>query len=184
MTQQHPAMQTFQLPEAGYPMLTRMISSPLFIEPLPSKEVVEHRAAQLLASLAAQPQRQAELVSAALHEAMQSRVSEEAVTWTVGQDHPLIPKVKIVRMFLDRGGVEVYSVAEDGKTAMRNLVPLTSVRLVEEFMPLEVFVEELTAAEEDEDDDDSDPGEVPDPSGQPPQPSIVAVSPPNGQPPS
>jgi len=81
---------------------------------------------------------------------------EDPLTWAVTQPHPLVPEWRIVRMFVDRGGVEVYSVAEGGLRAVRNLIPMTQIRLIEEEMPLSVFVDELAAAEDDGDDDDDD----------------------------
>jgi hypothetical protein len=80
-----------------------------------------------------------------------SKGKEDPVAWVVSQSHPLVPQVNVVRMFLDRGGVEVYSVSHDGKAGMRNLIPISHVRLVEEAMPIDVFVEELNAAENDGD---------------------------------
>jgi hypothetical protein len=82
-----------------------------------------------------------------------SKGKEDPVAWVVSQPHPLVPQVNVVRMFLDRGGVEVYSVSHDGKAGMRNLIPISHVRLVEEAMPIDVFVEELNAAENDGDDE-------------------------------
>jgi len=128
-----------ELPNPGFPMVTRMISNSLLPE---------------------EGQR------------------EEPITWVLSQPHPLVPNMKVVRMFVDRGGVEVYSVPDDGKNGMRNLIPMSWVRLVEEVMPLDVFVEELAAAESDggdDDDDDDEPGLTPDV-----QPA-VASAPSNGQ---
>lgn len=119
-------LKTVELPAPQFPMLTRMISSPLF------------------------------------------RGEEEAITWVVGQGHPLVPDMKVIRMFVDRGGVEVYSVSADGRNGTRNLVPMPMVRFIEEAMPLEVFVDELAAAESDVDDEDDEPEPEPAP-------------PPNGQ---
>jgi hypothetical protein len=84
----------------------------------------------------------------------------EPIVWVVGMDHPLSEIAKVVRMFVDRGGVEVYSVAKDetGTRGVRNLIPMTQIRLIEEAMPLDIFAEELAAAESDEDDEpDPDP---------------------------
>jgi hypothetical protein len=91
---------------------------------------------------------------------------EDPVTWIVTQPHPLVPAMRVVRMFTDHGGVEIYSVSADGANGMRNLIPLTQIRLIEEAMPLDVFIEELAAAEDDDDDDeggtgDTDPTPVP-----------------------
>jgi hypothetical protein len=123
---------TVELPEPGFPMLTRMISSALFPE----------------------------------------NGREEPVTWVVGKPHPLVPDVRVVRMFVDRGGVEVYSVTADGSSGMRNLIPMSRIRLIEEAMPLEVFIEELAAAEDDAPVDDEELEET--------APTATAVAP-NGQ---
>jgi hypothetical protein len=77
-----------------------------------------------------------------------SKGREEAVTWALSQEHPLVPQVRVERMFLlENLGVEVYSVSLDGKVAMRHFVPMAWIRLVEEVMPLDVFVAELEIAE-------------------------------------
>lgn len=78
------------------------------------------------------------------------------LVWILAKEHPLNNGWQIRRMFVDSSGVEVYSVSPDGQHGIRNLVPMSRVRLVEEAMSLEVFVEELAVAEEDDDDDDSD----------------------------
>jgi hypothetical protein len=97
---------------------------------------------------------------------------EEAITWAVGQPHPLVPDAyKVIRMFIDLGGVEIYSLSLDGKNGMRNTIPTGKIRFTEEAMPLNVFGEELYAAEsegapvgplsagdsDDDDDDDDEP---------------------------
>ena len=103
----------------------------------------------------------------------ESNGKEVPTTWIVGQPHPLVPEMKIVRMFVDRGGVEIYSVSGDGKTGMRNLVPMSWIRLTEEAMPLDVFIEELEAAESEEPEEPEEPElePTPAPNGQPVPPS-------------
>jgi hypothetical protein len=77
---------------------------------------------------------------------------EEPVQWIVGEAHPLVPNTRVMRMFVEDGVVEVYSVSNDPKggapAGMRNLVPIDHVILVEEAMPFEVFVECLEEAED------------------------------------
>lgn len=91
----------------------------------------------------------------------------EPMVWIVDEDHPLISGVKIVRMYIVDGGVEVYSVMPDGKHGMRETIPSFELRLMQEVMPAAVFLTELQAAdagvsagadddEEYEDDDDDD----------------------------
>jgi len=100
-------VRTIELPEPGYPMLTRMITNNFFSE----------------------------------------TGKESAVTWIVGKEHPLVPEMKVMRMFIDRGGVEVYSASNDGHTGMRNVVPMSWVRLIEEAMPIDVFATEMDIGE-------------------------------------
>lgn len=106
--------------------------------------------------------------------------SQAPATWVVSQPHPLVPDMMVVRMFVDRGGVEVYS--HDGRNGMRNLIPMTWVRLIEEVMPLDVFAEELAAAESDEPDDDDNDDDDDTAPGHPPDVPVQASAPPNGQP--
>jgi len=129
-----PTGNVVQLPEPGFPMLTRMISNALFPDASPQVVGCPHCKANISIDRAG--------------------AKEEPVTWIVGQPHPLVPDMKVMRMFVDRGGVEVYSVSADGRAGMRNLVPMSYIRLIEEAMPLDVFIEELAAAEEE----DPEPG--------------------------
>lgn len=118
MTVHNIAPQVVELPAPQFPMLTRVVSSPIFSD------------------------------------------RDPAITWGIGAPHPLVPDTyKVIRMFVDRGGVEVYSVSSDGKNGMRNLIPMERVRFIEEAMPLDVFVDELDAAESAGDDDDDEPDE-------------------------
>jgi len=80
---------------------------------------------------------------------------EEVVHWALTQAHPFIPGMTIMRMFVLTSTVEVYSRANDG-TCMRDTIPMARVRLAQEGMPPQVFVEEITAAEGGGDDDDDD----------------------------
>lgn len=87
----------------------------------------------------------------------------DALMWKVGEDHPMASGWKIVRMFLDGAGVEVYALPPSNGSGhfTRNFIPIASVRFTEEIMSVEVFVEELTAAEEEDADDDDDPDDSP-----------------------
>lgn len=142
-----PAIQTIALPPPGYPMVTRMISDPLFPPEHPSDK-------------------------------------EEPVTWVVSKPHPLVPAMNVVRMFVEGAGVAVYSVAGDGTSGMRNLIPTVRTRLVEEAMPLDIFIDELTIAESDADAPDDEEDESPEapPEDAPPQ-KPQAVPPPDDDPP-
>lgn len=102
---------------------------------------------------------------------------ETPVTWAISLGHPLVPKMRVVRMFiLEDGDVEIYSLSDDGSNGMRNRVPKNRIRLVEEGMPLEVFVEELAAAEAESggNDDDDEPDE-PEAEEEPELPPVIAA---------
>ena len=95
---------------------------------------------------------------------------DEPITWAVRAPHPFVPETyTVVRMFIDLGGVEIYSLANDGKSGMRNIIPTSKIRFTEEAMGFDVFKEELeaamyagapvgplSAADDDDDDDDDD----------------------------
>jgi hypothetical protein len=96
----------------------------------------------------------------------------EAIIWAINAPHPLTESYKIIRMFVDLGGVEIYSMSIDGKNGMRNIIPTSKIRFTEEAMPLNVFGEELYAAEfaaapvgplavDNDDDDDEDDNDDP-----------------------
>ena len=147
------SVRTVELPAPGYPMVTRMISDPLF----PPEQL---------------------------------GAKEEPVTWVVSKPHPLVPEMNVVRMFVEEGGgaVAVYSVAANGSTGMRNFIPMARTRLVEEAMPLEVFIDELAIAESGEDppDDEAPPqdGSPQEPQADPTPddtPPATAEPPPDGQ---
>lgn len=121
---------TIELPEPGYPVVTRIISNGLFPD---------------------------------------ESGRNEPITWTVGQKHPLVDSMRVVRMFISSGGVEIYSVAKDGQSGTRNFLPTNWVRLVEEAMPIDIFAEELADAEAGGDDGDDELDPEPEPV-EPPMP--------------
>jgi hypothetical protein len=98
---------------------------------------------------------------------------EDPVTWMCNQPHPLVPQMKVIRMFYIRGvGLEIYSLPDSEQSQippMRNFVPTHWVRFVEEIMPAEIFVEELAYSEAGGD-DDPDPDPDPDALGDPGDP--------------
>lgn len=165
MTMQTVATKTIELAPPGAIVLTRMVSDPLFPETKPQVMACPHCKQNLSLPLPTQGK-------------------EEPITWVISKQHPLLPDMKVIRMFLDHDGVEVYSVSADGRSGMRNMVPMAKIRLTEEAMALDVFAEELAAAEDDDEDPEpGDPGDPGDPgeNGEPP-PALVPVS--NGQSPS
>jgi|HubBroStandDraft_6_1064221.scaffolds.fasta_scaffold878644_1 hypothetical protein len=118
-------------------------------------------------------------MSAAVREPMLMRViaspppgrrsAEEPVVWFVSRPHPFVPGLKVVRMFLNHDGVEVYSLSSDGKAGMRNLIPMSRIRFIEEAMSLDVFVEELAVSK-----DGSGGEREPEPSKATQAPSVAA----------
>lgn len=143
---------TTKLPDPGFPMLTRMITEGLFTE----------KGTPATANAPATPTVQPK---------------DQSLTWVVSEPHPLLPDCKVVRMFVTEDGVMVYAWPSDGKAGMRNLIPNSRIRMVEEVMPPEVFIEELAAAESDDEPDDPTDDEPEDEL----RPQPVQTS--NGQPP-
>ncbi len=87
------------------------------------------------------------------------------ITWVLGKPHPISKGMTIVRMFIDDlGGVEVYSTPAAGAPPdllpVRNRLPVEQVKLTEEVMSPDVFVEEIAAAEGTEEPDD-EPDDLP-----------------------
>jgi hypothetical protein len=77
--------------------------------------------------------------------------------WQLSQPHPFISGMRVTRMFLEDDCVAIYSSTEDGSSCVRNTIPMSAVvHLVEEAMPLEVWIQEIYAAEEGPVDDDDD----------------------------
>jgi hypothetical protein len=93
------------------------------------------------------------------------------VTWKVGTAHPFVPNMKIVSIFINGGFVEIYS-ATGSQAGMRDLIPISFLRLSREAMPFDVFVEELLDAElrSDEDEEDEEEDEDTEPDLTPPPP--------------
>jgi hypothetical protein len=151
MTQ--PMPMRMQLPAPGFPMVTRVVSSPLFPPDPPSVNLADYLRPELLRALT---RVEGERLQQALTAASATQ-REEPVTWVVAQSHPFVPTMKIVRMFIAEDGVSVYSCAEGGAEGMRNLIPMHTVRFVEEGMPIDIFVDELNLAEQDGPDEPTEP---------------------------
>lgn len=102
----------------------------------------------------------------------------KTITWVLGGMHPMIADCRVVRMYVDRGGVDVYSVPIKGGTeGTRHHIPQHLIRLVEEGMSIEVLADEIALAESGDDDEieGEEEGENVEVVQQPPTP------PPNGQ---
>ena len=95
--------------------------------------------------------------------------------WIVSEKHPYVPDLSVMRMFNDRGGIEIYSASSDAKSCIRDFVPMARVRLSQEAMPVDVYVDELRAAELGDGDEEEDESVEPEPD----EPSTEAPS--NGQ---
>lgn len=102
------------------------------------------------------------------------------VVWIVSRPHPLESRMKIVRMFIGDGEVEIYAASDDGKTCTRNRLPMRMVRLIEEGMPPDMFVEEIDSAEYDE--PPPGPGLPPEEPEDDPPPTHPQVAPTNQSP--
>jgi hypothetical protein len=80
-------------------------------------------------------------------------------------------------MFIDGDLIEVYST--DGKIGMRDLIPMSTVRLAEEGMPLDTYEEEIdlsAARSAGEDLEDPEPDPEPEDESPPQQVSEQAPS--------
>lgn len=143
------------LPEIGYPRLVRLVSDPIYPQAEARTAACPHcqKAVTIPVPVAA----------------------KEPVTWIIGGPHPLLADMKVIAMYLVDDGVDVYSVALDGKSGIRNFVPSKTMRLTQDTMPLHVFAKELNAAETGEDDDEGE-----DEPEEPEEPAVV----PNGSNPS
>jgi hypothetical protein len=116
---------------------------------------------------------------------------EDAITWAINAPHPLVPAYKLIRMFIDLGGVEIYSLSLDGRSGMRNIIPTDKIRFIEEAMPVPVFGEELYAAESaaapvgplsvdsGDDDEDDDGGDEPESDQDEPTGPVLSTQPPS-----
>ena len=164
-----------ELPAPGYPMLTRLISKPIFCDGF--KANVTKLAGQFLNDSSTQSATRQQIVAAIIDIAVKVLGEKiEPMVWIVGNPHPLVPGCKVVRMFIVNNGVEIYSSPSDPANVllMRNTIPNENVLLIEEAMPLDIFVEELSASEGG-DDDEIDPDE-PDEPVTPPAPQANPVS--------
>jgi hypothetical protein len=82
----------------------------------------------------------------------------QPVLWLLGEAHPMMPDMKVMRMYVVMGvAVEVYSAAANGTMGCRHTIPWPFVRLCEEVMDPETFVEEITEAERDSGDEPETP---------------------------
>ena len=84
----------------------------------------------------------------------------EPLTWKLKGDHPYVPEMKVMAMFLHSSILEIYST--DGKTGLRERIPMTRVRITQEYISSDIFNDELDASEVkhldiDEEDEDDEP---------------------------
>lgn len=81
------------------------------------------------------------------------------LNWSLGNDHPLVDGARVIGLFfLDRDGIEVYSMSSDRTTGIRDYLPMARIRHVQEAMPPDIFITEFLAADGGDDDDDDDDG--------------------------
>lgn len=160
MTMSVPTIQPV-LPEPEYPMITLMISDSVFPrKPDPKTMACPHCKGTIAVPV---PETKSD-----------KKEEPEPIFWLVSKPHPFVPDMKIVRMFKIRDIVNVYSVSNDEKVGMRDRVPMQSVRLLEDGMPFDVFIEEMEDDEEYDPDDDrlvmletEEPDPEPEPNNQP-----------------
>lgn len=79
---------------------------------------------------------------------------KEPTAWLLNRPHPLAGEAKIVRMYRDDGGVEVYS--SDGKMFVRTFVPERVIRFCDEAMSEDTFVEFIEISELDEEEEEEE----------------------------
>lgn len=99
---------------------------------------------------------------------------KKLITWILNYPHPLANGAKILRMFFEDGGIEVYS--SDGHMYVRTFVPERYIKFFDETMSEETFVDEVAASEEEDEPD------LPEPDPAEPEPDPPAAAAPNGQP--
>jgi hypothetical protein len=84
----------------------------------------------------------------------------DPLTWQLKGPHPYLPDMKVMAMFLHNGILEIYST--DGKTGIRERIPMNRVRITQEHIVSEILLDEIDASEvkhlglDDVDDDDED----------------------------
>jgi len=106
---------------------------------------------------------------------------DKAINWEVGKPHPFVSTMKVIAMYVNGALVEIYSVSMESREGMRDLVPLHRTRIIREAMPIEIWAEELAAAEAGPDDDPPDPDDD-EPDDEPEPGTAETVPPPvNGQ---
>lgn len=140
--------QTITLPAPRYPLVSRLVTSPIFGDPTNPD-----------GTPALNPDG--------------SKKRAEPIVWALSKPNPLTEAATIVRMFVVEEGIEIYSIAQNGGPGIRNTIPFAMVRIVEEVMPPEVFAAVLGAASDADAEDDPDDDDEPDddePEGLPPAP--------------
>lgn len=93
--------------------------------------------------------------------------SASIALWAVDVQHPLMESLTVRRMIDQGNGVDVYSTSADGRVFIRHFVPIAQIRITEELMSAQLFVEEMTAAETDTDDGDDPEDDEPEPEPEP-----------------
>jgi len=131
---------TLQLPEVIFPRVVRLVTDPIYPRDQRPDDAVEV-------------------------------VWPAPLNWVVSANHPFIKNATILNMYVEDMGVSIYYLIkkENGVEGRRHLLPYKLVRLIDEEMTPEVFITEMTIAEENKLDDDDDPDEKPPPpaNGQP-----------------
>jgi len=105
--------------------------------------------------------------------------ARDPLVWRTGDKHPIAPTGKIIRMFYNEDGVDIFSTSPDVKEGgMIDYIPMKHVLIITRAASLDVFARELELAEYGEDDDEDDEDEPEDPETE----TVVEISAPtNGQ---
>jgi len=85
--------------------------------------------------------------------------SDTSIVWMLGEMHPFIAKLRVVRMYVVPGNcVEIYAAEDGGSSGTRYVIPWQRVRFAEELMDIQRFVDEIRDAESggDEEEEDGD----------------------------
>lgn len=172
-----PTTKTIELPMPGFPMVTRVVSKPLFPDEQKDNERISQLMNQWLTANPTATRQQISESAIAIATSVCRNGSNSPTIWTIGKEHPFTPECRVVRMFASDVDVEIYSCTPDGKSGMRNRIPAAGITLIEEAMPIDTFVEELSVAENGEvDDDEEEEEEGLDPEGETVTPPVQATN--------
>lgn len=142
-----PATAQIPEPDPERPVVVLVISNPVFPKVLEKTMACPHCKGSIAMPVPAEPG------------------EPEPVAWALGKLHPFVPTMQIKRMHLIEDVVHIYSASNDGNL-VRDTIPMSSVRLLEQGMSFHVYASELEYDESYDADDLFDPETEPDPESQ------------------